>query len=65
MNGFSVAAIMPAIDKFAFLQSKFSPPKSAAEIIISGLQKRIAAYEPPAVKIMRTLTPPAPVLGRI
>lgn len=53
MNGFSVAALTPTIDKFAFLQSKFSPPKSAAEIIISSYQKRAAAYEPPIVQAVR------------
>ena len=36
-----------------------------APAAVDIFQKRAAAYELPAVKIMRTLTPPAPLLGRV
>ena len=67
MNGFTVAALLPTIDKFTFLQSKFPP--SSFQIAMEAAQspllahkavidKMAALYEMPAMKMARLFSQP-------
>jgi len=62
MNGFSAMAFLPAVNKFSFLQSRI--PKSSFQVameavtrnpVVDIFQKAAAAFESPAMKVMRTM----------
>jgi hypothetical protein len=79
MNAFSMAAAaLPTIEKFSFIQNGISPPKSAAEVIISEItnrdralnaadifRARMAAALSPTTRLSEAMKIVNPMLGRL